>query len=344
MDYSYLFQHHLFEIHKLYAYGFIKENNSTLLTYKKEVKEYNVYILIQIQLNTFLDVSVYDNDFHEEYTLYSVGKKTVVKTEVEALVEDIIAKCTKQTKIKEELIAYLEKKYQTIPERPWEKYPENITFKTIDSKKWYAILMQVKYTTLDSTKGDDLVDIINIKLDKEKIKSRIDHVHYFLAYHMNKENWITILLDNTIDLEELYQLIDESYHLVEIKGQEQGQQIWIIPCNPVFYDISVILEKEKKILWKQIGKINVDDIVLIYITHPVYQVKYICKVTQTNLNYHVEDTHVKMNKAFEMKFIYKINHDRINLNYLKENGLSGVRNQRKVSKELYQHILSYQLE
>lgn len=346
MDYTYILNSHIFEINKLLTYGFIKESDTdtiteNIFTYRKDLKKYNLYIQIQIKIGVFLNASVYDKDFNEDYTLYSINGKTTVTIEVEELMKDIIAKCTKKLNIKEDIVTYLEKKYQITSEKPWEKYYEYVTLKTKNSKKWFAVILQVQQKKLDSSKKDNFVDIINIKLNPGKIEALIDNEHYFLAYHMNKKSWITIILDCNTNLEELYELVDESYHLVE---KDNEQQVWIIPCNPAFYDIETVLENEKKILWKQIGKINIDDLILIYMTNPIYQVKYICQVTKINLPYHFEDDNLKMNKVFEMKLLLKINHNKIDLNFLKENGLSGVRNQRKVSKELYQRILSYNLE
>lgn len=349
MDYSYILNSHIFEVNKLLTYGFSKESdtntiNENIFTYRKDLKEYNLYIQIQIKIGEFVNASVFDKDFNEEYTLYSVNGKTIATVEVEKLVEDIIAKCSKKTSIKEDILTYLEKKYQVISEKPWEKYPEYVTLKTKNSKKWFAVILQVQQKKLDSSKKDNFVDIINIKLDPAKIESLIDNEHYFLAYHMNKKSWITIILDCNTNLGELYELVDESYHLVETNKKDNEQQIWIIPCNPAYYDIETVLENEKKILWKQIGKININDIILIYMTNPIYQVKYICQVTKVNLSYNFEDANLKMNKVFEMKLLSKINHNKIDLKFLKENGLSGARNQRKVSKELYLRILNYNLE
>ena len=37
---------------------------------------------------------------------------------------------------------------------------------------------------------------------------------YYRAYHMNKEKWLTILLNDTVKDNEIITLIDESYNLV----------------------------------------------------------------------------------------------------------------------------------
>lgn len=39
----------------------------------------------------------------------------------------------------------------------------------------------------------------------------------FPAYHMNKQNWITIILDDTLSDAEIYSLIDRSFQLASTK-------------------------------------------------------------------------------------------------------------------------------
>ena len=36
---------------------------------------------------------------------------------------------------------------------------------------------------------------------------------YLPAYHMNKDSWITIVLDGTVPMKEICDLIDQSYFL-----------------------------------------------------------------------------------------------------------------------------------
>ena len=61
--------------------------------------------------------------------------------------------------------------------------------------------------------GDGIIDIINVKHPSDRIIKLIDNRSFFQAYHMNKKNWITILLDNKIEDKVLFKLIDTSYIL-----------------------------------------------------------------------------------------------------------------------------------
>lgn len=51
----------------------------------------------------------------------------------------------------------------------------------------------------------------------EKIRSLIDNNHYFSAYHMNKKYWITVLLDNILEIDQVKTFLDERYQLVNNK-------------------------------------------------------------------------------------------------------------------------------
>ena len=41
----------------------------------------------------------------------------------------------------------------------------------------------------------------------------VDNEKFFPGYHMNKKSWITIKLDNSVDIKTIKKLIDNSYNL-----------------------------------------------------------------------------------------------------------------------------------
>jgi len=55
----------------------------------------------------------------------------------------------------------------------------------------------------------------NLHNSPEEIEKLIDNKRYFPAYHMNKKHWCTICLDGTVELKEIYELIDISYELAK---------------------------------------------------------------------------------------------------------------------------------
>ena len=61
--------------------------------------------------------------------------------------------------------------------------------------------------------SDQKIEILDLRYPKEKIKDFIDEKRFFRGYHMNKDHWITIKLDNQVKTEEIFSLIDLSYQL-----------------------------------------------------------------------------------------------------------------------------------
>lgn len=61
--------------------------------------------------------------------------------------------------------------------------------------------------------SNDEIEIIDLRYPKEHIHVIIDNIHIFPGYHMNKNNWITIVLDSGFESSAIYKLVDNSYQL-----------------------------------------------------------------------------------------------------------------------------------
>ena len=59
--------------------------------------------------------------------------------------------------------------------------------------------------------------MINVKCDPEMIGSLRMQKGLLPGYHMNKEYWVTILLDGTVEADEVCELIDLSYYITSPK-------------------------------------------------------------------------------------------------------------------------------
>ena len=96
----------------------------------------------------------------------------------------------------------------------WKKSPKNAILRKKSSNKWYAAILTIskRKIGLDS---DKIIEVINLHNSEEEIKKLIDCKKYFPAYHMNKKYWCSICLDGTVELEEIYKLIDISYELAK---------------------------------------------------------------------------------------------------------------------------------
>ena len=112
------------------------------------------------------------------------------------------------------VVEHIKSEYGANPEFLWpDRYPGYAVFRHDDNKKWFALVATI-YSKSLGLKEDKAIDVINLKFDKNQtydFAETSDHI--FPAYHMNKNNWITILLDGTLPNEMIFNLIEKSFLL-----------------------------------------------------------------------------------------------------------------------------------
>lgn len=59
-------------------------------------------------------------------------------------------------------------------------------------------------------KGQEEAAVLNLKLAEEKLPALLKKADFFPAYHMNKQNWLSVLLNNDLPDEEVLAMLDES--------------------------------------------------------------------------------------------------------------------------------------
>ncbi len=111
-----------------------------------------------------------------------------------------------------EIIKYIKKKYSIAPEYLWARTPNFAIFRHSHNRKWFAAIVDVTEDKL-GLEGDSLVDALNLKCDPQLVGSLRKQQGILPAYHMNKEHWITVLLDGSVSKDEICTLINLSYDL-----------------------------------------------------------------------------------------------------------------------------------
>ena len=90
-------------------------------------------------------------------------------------------------------------------------------FRNPCSKKWYGLISNIDKSKIDKkSKGE--VEILNIKLDKDEIQDLLKQKGFYPAYHMNKQSWITIILDETLCDKKIMALIEKSHNFSNFKN------------------------------------------------------------------------------------------------------------------------------
>ncbi len=109
--------------------------------------------------------------------------------------------------------------YSTEAEYLWARTP-NFGVLRHPNGKWYAVVMDIPKCKL-GLPGDGLVDVMNVQVDPVMSGSLRVTSGILPGYHMNKEKWITVLLDGTIDMEQIAILLDISYDIAGTKSRKK---------------------------------------------------------------------------------------------------------------------------
>ena len=205
---------------KLEEFGFKLKENSYY--YHTSLLKNQFKMSVKINLDNSIFTEIIDTETNEPYVLYLIenrsGYSEKVYKEYSKVLEKIKKKCFEDEIFKagytKEIINYVKNKYEDELEFLWKKSPKNAVIHRKSSNKWYAVILTIskRKIGLDS---DEIIEVINLHNIAEKIEKVIDYKKYFPAYHMNKKYWCTICLDRTVELKEIYKLIDISYELAK---------------------------------------------------------------------------------------------------------------------------------
>lgn len=117
------------------------------------------------------------------------------------------------------VLDYIRERYDVQPEFLWERSPDNAALRHRGTKKWFGALLNIPRRKLGLDQEGN-VDILDLKCWPELGGSLRDGKRIFPGYHMNKEHWITLLLDGTLPVEEITPLIDLSWQLTASDGKK----------------------------------------------------------------------------------------------------------------------------
>jgi len=116
--------------------------------------------------------------------------------------------------MREELLQYARNQYGTEPEHLWASYPNYEVLRHASNNKWYGIIMDVERRKLDLP-GEGRVDIAVVKARPEDVALLREADGCLPAYHMNKQHWVSVLLDGSVEAPCVFQLLDESWALTK---------------------------------------------------------------------------------------------------------------------------------
>lgn len=205
---------------KLRAYGFTEEGGA--LVYQTEILEGQFRLTVKVQKGV-VSTLLLDSFTDEPYTLHLVETAAgafvgSVREAYGKVLEEISLRCFEKEIFQSEqaraLITHVREKYGDELEYLWEKFPDNAIWRRGDNQKWYGLLLTVQRKKL-GLEGEGSVEILDVRMDPEELKLLLDGKKYLPGWHMNKKHWLAVPLDGTLSLEEVFSLLEESWHLAK---------------------------------------------------------------------------------------------------------------------------------
>ncbi len=115
---------------------------------------------------------------------------------------------------------YITETYNAEADHPWAKYPEYAVFRHSGNRKWFALVVDVPSARLGLS-GDGVLSVVNLKCDPIVLGGLLTKPGFFPAYHMSKDSWVTVALDDSVADEELKFLLDMSFDLTNVKAKKR---------------------------------------------------------------------------------------------------------------------------
>ena len=175
-------------------------------------------------------VKVIENEFGDEYVQVNnenfdgafVGE---VRTALKEILTDIRDNAfNKQSFVSDQanrLEKIINEKYNEFADYPFRdvKFRDYGVFRRKDNGKWYALVMNVERKVLgkDYKNEPGRLDIINLKVDEKQRDELVKKNGIIPSYHMNKQKWISVFLDESLSDEFIINLLDTSRELVKSK-------------------------------------------------------------------------------------------------------------------------------
>ncbi len=268
---------------KLVPFGFRQETDGYY--YQKPIMEGDFELEVKIELDGSVSVEVYDTQLNEPYLAWQVSRPSSyaqkVKQAVDQILDRILATCFQEPLLKsgqgQKLLAYLDQTFEDDVDHPFRRYPEFFSYRT-PQQKWYALFVTIKRRKLDlgkekwsETALDDLVEVVNIKVDPEKLPQLLTEKGIYPAYHMNKKSWVSIVLDGSMANAELFTLVTQSRALAGAgTSSSLVPTFWVLPANPSYFDVDAAFAHQDTLWWGKKAQIK-KGIMLAFISQHQYK-------------------------------------------------------------------------
>ncbi len=221
IDIPSIFKNKTLDTEKLIQYGFTLSEECFSKSFP--ILDGQYYASVSIAADGNADFKVYESETCEEYMPAHVYNSTgafvgEVHKACESILKDIASKCYYIEYFKWEqskrILRFIKDTYNAEPEFLWSSLPECAALRVPGKKPWFAVIGRIPKEKIGIA-DPGMAEVINLKDEPKAVTARINEKKAYPAYHMNKQHWYTILLDESMDDNEIVSLIQTSFAIVD---------------------------------------------------------------------------------------------------------------------------------
>ena len=235
-------------------------------------------------------------------------------------------------------------RFGTKPDRPFRLAPEQLALRHEISGKWYALFMEVDPDVL-GLPGKVPVTVMNVRISDVVLHSvLLRQQGIYPAFHMNKANWLTVVLNDTVPDDTIDSLIEESFFATADPREYRKYRTpraFIVPARVNLADPKYFFQGTDEITWTQSSlSFKAGDTVCIYAGVPISCILYECRILETDLTPDAEmEEEFPGKKVMRMRLIRRFNHGEYPKSLLEEKyGITNIRGPRYLPDSLIEEM------
>ena len=120
---------------------------------------------------------------------------------------------------REQLYDYVKEDFGVEPDFPFDKDFKTAILRHKGNKKWFGAVLPVEKNKITGNENR-IVDVLDLKCDPMLRQPLLQNKGVYVAYHMNKVHWISVILEE-VSLEEVVPLVEMSYDLIKNKTKSK---------------------------------------------------------------------------------------------------------------------------
>lgn len=224
---SEVFKRRIFDEERLLAYGF--ERVGDALVCRREFTDGFYAVLSYICRE--MSGKVFDAETNEEYTVFRLdgvsGAFVIgVRNAYVSWLEEIRDLCSTErlylTEQSERITAAILARYGASPEFLWKRFPHYCVFRNADTRKWFAILMDLDRSKV-TPEETGVTDVMNVKLDDRTAEFAAKGA--YPCFHMNDRHWASLILDDRLSDDLVLEMLEISYRLSFGKKKKRAPSV-----------------------------------------------------------------------------------------------------------------------